>query len=134
MTSPKSTLAFHCYTKLFYTVNHARVTEKTRTQSKLDKRVRTIIIVLPCRALKTWPGSSTSRQPTRTSSRRKRGSRIEASHRPLRLDLFLWKYRWGCPSQSLQTTRNWFISLLTRHESGLNRYHASSCSRRGHWG
>jgi autophagy-related protein 13 len=35
--SKADTIAFHFYTKLFYTANHARATEEARAQSKLDK-------------------------------------------------------------------------------------------------
>jgi len=132
--SKADTIAFHFYTKLFYTVNHARATEETRGQTKLDKWVRILIIELPCTTLTTWPRSSISRHPTRTSSRGKPGSLIEAFRSRPRLDPFPWKFRCCCPSQSSRTTRLWSTSLRTRHESGSNRLPASSCWRRGRWG
>ena len=33
-------IAFHFYTKLFYTVNQARATEEPHSQGKIDKWVR----------------------------------------------------------------------------------------------
>ena len=132
-TSKADTIAFHFYTKLFYTVNHARATEEARGPSKVDKWVRKKKVVLVVAYLHLH--SSTSRHPTRTSLRGRQGSRIEASRRRRILARFLWRYKCCCRSRSSRTTRRWCTSLLTRRpESGSSPHRGSSCSKRGRWG
>ena len=101
------------------TIYSIRATEEARAQLKLDKWVR--MLFLPCSALTTCPRSSASRHPTRTCSGGKGGSHIEAFRSRLRLDLFLWKYKCCCQSQSSRTTRHWSTFPPTPHESGSSR-------------
>lgn len=76
-------IAFHFYTKLFYTVNQARATEEAHSQGKIDKWVREIDLVA-----RIYPPfdiySSTLKHPTRTSSQERPVNLTETYlyHRP----------------------------------------------------